>query len=68
MYKDFEHLVNLNPKELSAHIALARIYARMGERDLARKETEIVNRLESEHTSQHPPLPPEGLNGNQERR
>lgn len=64
----FEHLVSLNPKELSAHIALARIYARMGERDLARKETEIVNRLESEQTSQNAPQPPGGLNGNQEPR
>ena len=64
----FEHLVSLNPKELSAHIALARIYARMGERDLARKETEIVNRLESEQTSQNAPQPPGGLNDNLEPR
>jgi protein O-GlcNAc transferase len=64
----FEHLVSLNPKERSAHIALARIYARMGERDLARKETEIVNRLESEQTSQSAPLPPAGPDGNQEPR
>jgi hypothetical protein len=40
----------------------------MGERDLARKETEIVNRLESEQTSQNAPQPPGGLNGNQEPR
>jgi Flp pilus assembly protein TadD len=64
----FEHLVSLNPKELSAHIALARIYARMGERDLARRETEIVNRLESEPTSQSAPVPPAGLDGNQQPR
>jgi len=44
----FENLQRLNPKELSAHIALARIYGRLGEHLLARKETEIVNQLESE--------------------
>ena len=64
----FEHLVSLNPKELSAHVALARIYARIGQRDLARKETEIVNRLESEQTSQNEAKPPEGLDASQEPR
>jgi predicted Zn-dependent protease len=44
----FENLVRLNPKELSAHIALARIYGRLGEQVLARKETEIVNQLQNE--------------------
>jgi len=62
----FEHLVSLNPKELSAHIALARIYARLGERELARKETQIVSQLESEQTSHSASGPQEGPNGNQE--
>jgi Tfp pilus assembly protein PilF len=47
----FENLVRLNPKELSAHVALAGIYGRLGEPGLARKETEIVNKLESEKAS-----------------
>jgi Flp pilus assembly protein TadD len=62
----FEHLVSLNPKEKSAHIALARIYARLGERERARKETQIVNQLETGQTSHNAPGPPEGQNGNPE--
>jgi len=62
----FEHLVSLNPKEMSAHIALARIYARLGERERARKETQIVNQLETGQTSHNAPGPPEGQNGNPE--
>jgi len=49
----FEHLANLDPKELSAHVALARIYSRLGERELARKETAIVNQIQQETTSQN---------------
>ena len=52
----FEHLVTLNPKELSAHVALARIYGRLGERELARKETQIVSQLEQEKAVQNPPV------------
>jgi predicted Zn-dependent protease len=63
----FEHLVRLNPKELAAHIALARIYARMGERELARRETEIVGQLEKEQ-SQNAPAAPGGTEGSQEPR
>lgn len=48
----FEHLANLNPKELEAHVALARIYGRLGEHDLAKKETNIVELLEKERSSQ----------------
>jgi Flp pilus assembly protein TadD len=62
----FEHLISLNPKELSAHVALARIYARLGQRELARKETAIVNQLEEEQTSHNPPGLP--VQGNQEQR
>ncbi len=49
----FEHLASLDPKELSAHVALARIYSRLGERELARKETAIVNQIEQTNTSQN---------------
>jgi Flp pilus assembly protein TadD len=62
----FEHLVKLNPKELSAHVALARIYGRLGEPELARKETEIVSRLEQEKAAETAPVAPGGASENQE--
>jgi protein O-GlcNAc transferase len=62
----FEHLVNLNPKELSAHVALARIYGRLGERDLARKETQIVSQLEKENAANNTSVSPGEANENQE--
>lgn len=62
----FEHLVKLNPKELSAHVALARIYGRLGERDLARKETQIVSQLEKEKAADNGPISPRGVDGNPE--
>jgi len=64
----FERLVRLNPKELSAHIALARIYGRLGERDLARKETQIVDQIEKDRTSANRPGPPADSPANQEPR
>jgi Flp pilus assembly protein TadD len=48
-----ERLANLSPKEIEAHAALARVYARLGERELARKETEIVNQLQKEQNSEN---------------
>jgi len=54
----FENLVRLDPKELRAHIALARIYGRRGKPELARKETQIVNQLEKEKASQSVPAAP----------
>jgi predicted Zn-dependent protease len=54
----FEHLVKLNPKELSPHVALARIYGRLGERELARKETQIVSQLEKERSVENVPVTP----------
>lgn len=62
----FEHLVNLNPKELSAHVALARIYGRLGEPELARKETQIVRQLETEKAAGNVPMSPAGADGNPE--
>ena len=62
----FEHLVNLNPKELSAHVALARIYRRLGEPELARKETQIVSQLEKEKAAGNLPMSPTGGDGNPE--
>jgi len=48
----FEHLVSLNPKELEAHVALARIYGRLGEPELAKKETHIVEQIEKEKSAE----------------
>ena len=62
----FEHLANLNPKELSAHVALARIYGRLGERDLARKETQIVSQIEKEKAANNTSVSPGEANENQD--
>ena len=59
----FEHLVNLNPKELSVHVSLARIYGRLGERELARKETQIVSQLEKEKAADNAPISPTRVDG-----
>lgn len=40
-----ERLEQVAPNELPAHVELARIYARLGKTDLARKETEIANKI-----------------------
>jgi predicted Zn-dependent protease len=61
-----EHLVRLNPKNLAAHIALARIYGRLGKPELARKETQTVNQLEKEKASQNIPAVPGGPGASQE--
>ncbi len=53
-----EHLEQLSPKELEAHVALARVYARLGKPDLARKEKEIVKQLQADQNSENSPLPP----------
>jgi protein O-GlcNAc transferase len=53
-------LERLSPKELEAHVALARVYARLGKPDLARKETEIVHKLREDQASENPPSVPEG--------
>ena len=48
-----ERLERVSPKELEAHVGLARVYARLGKTDLARKETEIVNKLQQEEASEN---------------
>jgi predicted Zn-dependent protease len=57
-YKDarglLEHLESISPKELEAHVALARVYSRLGEPELARKETQIVNQLRADEDSENP--------------
>ncbi len=49
--KLLERLETMSPKEVEAHIGLARVYGRMGHPELARKETEIVERLQKEAAS-----------------
>jgi len=46
----FERLVRIYPKKVEAHIALSRIYGRLGQRELAQKESQIVKRLQDEQT------------------
>jgi protein O-GlcNAc transferase len=43
-----ERLEKLSPNELEGHVALARVYERIGQHELARKEKEIVERLQNE--------------------
>ncbi len=52
-----ERLERLSPNELEAHIALARVYSRLGKPDLAKKESEIVSRLQAEQESENPFAP-----------
>ncbi len=43
-----EHLEKVDPKVLSVHVQLARVYSRLGQRDLARKETVVANELQKQ--------------------
>jgi len=54
----FEHLASVSPKELSTHVALVRIYSQLGERELAKKQIEIVHQIEKEGTPNTAPVPP----------
>ncbi len=62
-----EHLEQVSPDELEAHIALARVYGRLGKPELARKETDIVNKLREQQQTDSPPAPPGNESGNSER-
>jgi predicted Zn-dependent protease len=70
----FEHLEKLGPKSLEVHVALAKIYGRMGQRELAHKEAETVSQLQTQRTEiqneferRKPTLaPPEAEQGGQE--
>jgi len=46
----FERLEKLGPKSLEVHVALARIYGRLGDRERARKEAEAASELQSKQT------------------
>jgi len=61
-----EHLEKLDPKVLSVHVQLARVYSRLGQRELARKETEIANELQKQNASQNQSPAPESQGGSAE--
>ena len=44
----FERLEKIGPKSLEVHVALAKIYGRMGQRELAHKEAETVTELQNQ--------------------
>lgn len=48
-----EHLEQLAPQALDVHALLARVYARLGERELAQKETAAVEKLQKEEEARH---------------
>jgi predicted Zn-dependent protease len=48
-----EHLEEIAPKGLEAHALLVRVYARLGERELAQKETQVVEQLQKEIAAEH---------------
>jgi predicted Zn-dependent protease len=54
-----EHLERSHPEILAVHVQLARVYSRLGHRELARKETAIMNRLQQQSAPGNPSLPPE---------
>jgi tetratricopeptide (TPR) repeat protein len=47
-----EHLEKLNPKMIEIHVQLAHAYSRLGQRELARKETMIASQLQQENAAQ----------------
>jgi predicted Zn-dependent protease len=55
-----EQLERTDPKALEPHALLIRVYARLGERELAQKETAIVDQLQKEAAAQHTATPPAG--------
>jgi protein O-GlcNAc transferase len=63
-----EHLEQISPKELEAHVALARVYSRLGKLDLARKETEIVRKLQENPASDSDSPVPKAKNDGLEQR
>jgi predicted Zn-dependent protease len=60
-----EHLEKVDSRVLAVHVQLARVYSRTGQRELARKETEIASDLQKQSASQNQP-PPEQQGGDSE--
>ena len=53
-----EQLEKVAPKRLDVHAVLVQVYARLGERELAQKETRIVDQLQKESAAQQSATPP----------
>ena len=47
----FEKLERLNGNVVAVHVALARLYARQGRRELAHKEAELAQQLQDRNQS-----------------
>jgi predicted Zn-dependent protease len=52
-----EHVVQLQPQNVQAHVTLATTYSHLGESALARKESAIVAQLEASQQNHAQPLP-----------
>lgn len=52
-----EHVVQLQPQNVQAHVTLAKTYSHLGESALARKESAIVAQLEASQQDHAQPLP-----------
>lgn len=63
-----EHLEKLHPEILAVHVQLAQVYARLGQRHLARKESEIVAKLPKQSVSENPLAPSDPQGGNSDGR
>lgn len=63
-----EHLEKVDPKVLSVHVQLARVYSRLGQRELARRETEIANGLQKQSAQENQPPSPQPQGGSSEQR
>jgi predicted Zn-dependent protease len=63
-----EHLEKVDPKVLAVHVQLARVYSRMGQQELARKETVIANELQKQSASDNHPPSSEQQGGGAEQR
>lgn len=50
-----EHLEKVDPKVLAVHVQLARVYARLGQRELAKKETELASLLQKQGAPENQP-------------
>jgi predicted Zn-dependent protease len=53
-----EHLEKSQPGISAVHVQLARVYTRLGEQELARREREILARLPKQEAPQNSPAPP----------
>jgi len=47
-----EHLEQVNPREMEAHVQLARVYARLGKENLAKQESHIAAELQKERAAE----------------